>query len=57
MSEKEIIVITTPSLPGYEILKILGPVHGLTVRTRGGWRKIRRKHRRGLRWRSDFLYF
>ena len=35
MSEKEIIVITTPSLPGYEIVKILGPVHGLTVRTRG----------------------
>jgi len=35
MSEKEIIVVTTPSLPGYEIVKILGPVHGLTVRTRG----------------------
>ncbi|RLI11259.1 YbjQ family protein [Candidatus Bathyarchaeota archaeon] len=29
------IVVTTPSLPGYEIVKILGPVHGLTVRTRG----------------------
>ena len=40
MSEKEIIVVTTPSLPGYEIVKILGPVHGLTVRTRGVGGKI-----------------
>ncbi len=31
----EVIVVTTPGLPGYEIVKVLGPVHGLTVRTRG----------------------
>jgi len=31
----EIIVVTTPDLPGYEIVKVLGTVHGLTVRTRG----------------------
>jgi len=35
MSEKEIIVVTTPDLPGYEIVKVLGAIHGLTVRTRG----------------------
>ena len=35
MSEKEIIVVTTPNLPGYEIVKVLGTIHGLTVRTRG----------------------
>jgi len=31
----EVIVVTTPNLPGYEIIKILGTIHGLTVRTRG----------------------
>jgi uncharacterized protein YbjQ (UPF0145 family) len=31
----EIIVVTTPDLPGYDIIKVLGTVHGLTVRTRG----------------------
>jgi uncharacterized protein YbjQ (UPF0145 family) len=36
----EIIVVTTPDLPGYEIVKILGPVHGITVRTRGVGGKI-----------------
>jgi len=35
MSEKDVIVVTTPELPGYEIVKVLGAVHGLTVRTRG----------------------
>lgn len=38
MSEKEtqsMIVVTTPTLPGYEVLKVFGAVHGLTVRTRG----------------------
>jgi uncharacterized protein YbjQ (UPF0145 family) len=30
-----IIIVTTPTLPGYRIVKILGVVHGLTVRTRG----------------------
>jgi|SRR3972149_6592978 len=29
------IVVTTPTLPGYRIVKVLGAVHGLTVRTRG----------------------
>ena len=36
----EIIVVTTPGLPGYEIVKILGIIHGLTVRTRGVGGKI-----------------
>jgi uncharacterized protein YbjQ (UPF0145 family) len=31
----EVIVVTTPNLPGYNIVKVLGTVHGLTVRTRG----------------------
>ncbi len=31
----EVIVVTTPNLHGYEIVKILGTIHGLTVRTRG----------------------
>jgi uncharacterized protein YbjQ (UPF0145 family) len=35
LSEKDIIVVTTPDLPGYEIVKVLGTIHGLTVRTRG----------------------
>lgn len=30
-----IIIVTTPTLPGYRIAKVLGVVHGLTVRTRG----------------------
>jgi uncharacterized protein YbjQ (UPF0145 family) len=29
------IVVTTPTLSGYRIVKVLGVVHGLTVRTRG----------------------
>lgn len=40
MSEKQIIVVTTPTLPGYRIVKVLGTVHGLTVRTRGIGGKI-----------------
>lgn len=36
----EVIVVTTPGIPGYEIVKVLGPVHGLTVRTRGVGGKI-----------------
>jgi len=36
MTEKQpIIVVTTPTVPGYEIVKVLGAVSGLTVRTRG----------------------
>ena len=31
----EVMVVTTPDLPGYDIVKVLGTVHGLTVRTRG----------------------
>ena len=36
----EVIVVTTPELAGYEIVKVLGTVHGLTVRTRGVGGKI-----------------
>ncbi len=35
MNERDVIVVTTPDLPRYEIVKVLGTVHGLTVRTRG----------------------
>ena len=28
-------VVTTPTVPGYEIVKVLGAVNGMTVRTRG----------------------
>ena len=35
-----IIVVTTPTLPGHKVVKVLGPVHGLTVRTRGVGGKI-----------------
>ena len=35
-----LIIVTTPTLPGYEIVKVLGTVHGLTVRTRGVGGKI-----------------
>jgi len=34
-SQSEIIVVTTPTIAGYEIVKVLGTVHGITVRTRG----------------------
>ena len=41
MTEKQpIIVVTTPTMPGYEIVKVLGAVSGLTVRTRGVGGKI-----------------
>ncbi len=35
-----IIVVTLPHLPGYRIIRIIGIVHGLTVRTRGVGGKI-----------------
>jgi len=35
-----VIVVTTPTLPGYNIVRVLGTVHGLTVRTRGVGGKI-----------------
>ena len=38
--ENSLIIVTTPTIPGYEIVKVLGPVHGLTVRTRGVGGKI-----------------
>ena len=31
----EVMVVTMPDLAGYDIVKVLGAVHGLTVRTRG----------------------
>ncbi len=37
---KQLIVVTTPTVPGYQIVKVLGAVHGLTVRTRGVGGKI-----------------
>ena len=41
MTEKQtILVVTTPTAPGYDVVKIIGPVHGLTVRTRGVGGKI-----------------
>lgn len=33
-------VVTTPTLPGYRVVKVLGVVTGLTVRTRGVGGKI-----------------
>jgi len=35
-----VMVVTTPTIPGYEIVKVLGTVHGITVRTRGVGGKI-----------------
>ena len=39
-SQSEVIVVTTSTIIGYEILKMLGTVHGITVRTRGVGGKI-----------------
>lgn len=36
----EFIVVTTPTVPGYRIVRVLGVAHGLTVRTRGVGGKI-----------------
>ena len=38
--QSEIIVVTTSIIPGYEIVKAFGTVHGMTVRTRGIGGKI-----------------
>ena len=38
--QSELIVVTTSTIPGYDIIKALGTVHGLTVRTRGVGGKI-----------------
>jgi len=41
VSEKQsVLVVTTPTVPGFEIVKVLGAVAGLTVRTRGVGGKI-----------------
>lgn len=40
MDRDQIIVVTTPTISGYEIVRVLGIVHGLTVRTRGVGGKI-----------------
>jgi len=40
LSQNKIIVVTTPTVPGYKIVKVLGTVHGITVRTRGVGGKI-----------------
>lgn len=40
MSEKQVIVVTPPTVPGYHIVKVLGTAHGLTVCTRGVCGKI-----------------
>jgi hypothetical protein len=32
---QEFMIVTTPSIPGYKIKKVLGVVTGLTPRTRG----------------------
>ena len=31
----EILVVTTPTIPNYRILRIIGPVYGMTIRSRG----------------------
>ncbi|OYT51894.1 hypothetical protein B6U66_03135 [Candidatus Bathyarchaeota archaeon ex4484_135] len=36
---QSVLTVTTPTVPGYRIKKVLGVVHGLTVRTRGMWGK------------------
>jgi len=38
--EGPLMVVTTSTIPGYEIVKALGIVHGMTVRTRGVGGKI-----------------
>src|SRR3972149_11178916 len=37
---RRMLVVTTPTVPGYQIVKVLGAVHGLTGRTRGGGGKF-----------------
>ena len=38
--KNELMVVTTSTIPGYNIVKALGIVHGMTVRTRGVGGKI-----------------
>ena len=39
-TKSELMVVTTSTIPGFEIEKALGTVHGITVRTRGIGGKI-----------------
>ena len=39
-SKNELMVVTISTIPGYEIVRALGTVHGMTVRTRGVGGKI-----------------
>ena len=39
-SKKELMVVTMSTIPGFEIVRALGTVHGMTVRTRGVGGKI-----------------
>jgi len=39
-TNKELMVVTISTIPGYEIVRALGTVHGMTVRTRGVGGKI-----------------
>lgn len=38
--QSDFLVVTTAFIPGYEVIKALGTVHGITVRTRGVGGKI-----------------
>lgn len=40
MMSSEIIAVTTPTVQGYKVVKVLGIVHGMTPRTRGLGGKI-----------------
>ena len=40
ITQPEFLVVTISSIPGYEIEKVLGMVHGMTIRTRGVGGKI-----------------
>ena len=40
LDKDKILVVTTPTIAGHEIIRVLGVVHGLTVRTRGVGGKI-----------------
>jgi uncharacterized protein YbjQ (UPF0145 family) len=35
VSREQVLVVTSPTLPGYEVIRVLGPVYGITVRSRG----------------------
>lgn len=34
-AQNNVVVVTTSTIVGYEVVKVLGTVHGITVRTRG----------------------